>query len=237
MESYQLSNENLSILKSMTLGQRIKYFREALRNKSSNKHYYAATEVAKRIGITFQSLSAIENNKTKNPSFEVISNLCKDFDIPIDALTDNFYIQKEPDLVLNVDGEPNMIADVKSNIMEEDNHGFKLGYLMYQHFNNGDIRIIFNQETKTSLSKADLSPALARLIAEIQLLNQSNQFGPEPKYTKENKSPYNSALDVYYDLYHKEKGKYPIGSYSTWKELLANYIEHAKYHTEKKVKE
>jgi|HigsolmetaAR205D_1030408.scaffolds.fasta_scaffold04774_2 transcriptional regulator with XRE-family HTH domain len=222
MNTFQLSDKELSILKSMTLGMRIKYFRNKVRSNSENKQAFSATEVAKRIGISFQALSAIENDKTKNPSFDIISNLCKELSIPIDALTDEFYINK-PDLIFTQNDRPIMIAEVKTPSIHEDND-FKVGYLMYQKFGNGDVRITVNEETSQSIDEDDFVNVLARLLSEIQLTNELAKNKAKPKYSSDNKNPYNKALDIFFSMQRKDKD-FPIFSAETWKNFFSKNKE------------
>jgi len=218
MNTFQLSDKELSILKSMTLGMRIKYFRNKVRSNSENKQAFSATEVAKRIGISFQALSAIENDKTKNPSFDIISNLCKELSIPIDALTDEFYINK-PDFIFTQENEPVLIAETKTPSGEENNR-FKVGYLMYQKFNNGDVRIVVNEETANSIDENNFVYTLARLLSEIQLTNEQAKDNGEPKYSLDNKSPYNKALDIFFSIQRKDQN-FPTFSSDTWRNFFS----------------
>lgn len=222
MNTFQLSDDDLTILKSMTLGMRVKYFRNKIRSISDNKQAFSATEVAKKIGISFQSFSAIENDKTKNPSFDIISNLCKELGIPIDALTDEFYTNK-PDLIITQKNEPIMIAEVKTPSIHENNN-FKVGYLMYQKFNNGDVRIVVNEETANSIDEENFINIMARLLAEIQLTTEQIKGNAEPKYSSDNRNPYNKALDIFFSIQRNEID-FPKFSAETWTKLFSKFKE------------
>jgi transcriptional regulator with XRE-family HTH domain len=77
-------------LASMEMGQRIRYLRELLRNLYDKKGF-TTVEVAERVQIKQQSLTAIELGETKNPKFMVIYGLSRAFNVPMEAFTDDFY--------------------------------------------------------------------------------------------------------------------------------------------------
>lgn len=222
MNTFKLTDKDLSLLKSMTLGLRIKYFRSKVRSISDNKKAFSATELAKRIGISFQALSAIENDKTKNPSFEIITSLCKELNIPIDALTDEYYISK-PDLIITQKDGPILIAEAKTPSVQNNDH-FNVGYIMYQKSSNGVVRIIVNEETTNSVDENDFINLMARLLSEIQLTNEQAKGNVEPKYSSDNRNPYNKALDIFFSIQREDK-YFPTFSSEAWKKYFSKNKE------------
>lgn len=221
MYSYELKNEDYSKLKSMTLGMRIKYFRNKIRSLTDNKQAFSATEVAKRIGISFQSLSAIENDKTKSPSFEVITSLCKEFGIPIDALTDEYYKNHKPDLVISSKDEPLLIAEIKTPQMESRKDEFSLGFLMYQRFKDG-VRVIFNEETINNVDDNQFINIMAKLLSDLQLTNEQLKNNTTHKFSTDNESPYNKALKIFHSISRKEQFYASIPK-DEWSNLLLRF--------------
>ncbi|KKE78279.1 XRE family transcriptional regulator [Bacilli bacterium] len=233
MNSYHLNEKDYELLKTMTLGKKVRYFRNLMSNLHS-KSRFSTAELAKRIGVTPQSLTSIEREETKRPSFDVIQKLSKELNVPIDVFTDDFYLERDrSDITLHQNNSTYSVQVKFPSTNDSDN--FQIGYLLYQHLEGDEVRIILHEKPNGTFDNSQLINVLAQQLSTIELNNILLNKEDVLTYSTNTKSPYSRALEVYRDLYQKEK--HPIGSYSTWQELLANYNEHAKYHTKMKVKE
>lgn len=65
-------------------GSRVKQLR--LERYKKYGRYWSINSLAKRIGISAQALSLIENGKTKNPNMEIIKKLSIEFNVSTDYL-------------------------------------------------------------------------------------------------------------------------------------------------------
>lgn len=66
----------------MTLGERIRHYREAAG--------LSQREVEKKTGIKREYLSKLENNKLKNPTYDTLTKLANGLEIdPVVLITDN----------------------------------------------------------------------------------------------------------------------------------------------------
>ncbi|ACV63771.1 transcriptional regulator, XRE family [Desulfofarcimen acetoxidans DSM 771] len=78
---------------NLTFGERIRFLRLEL--KKQDKKKYSLQNVANRIGVTKQSLSLIERQKIKNPSFAVLNRLAADLGVTVDYLLTGISGNKE----------------------------------------------------------------------------------------------------------------------------------------------
>jgi transcriptional regulator with XRE-family HTH domain len=215
-----LSEEEKEQLRAMTLGERVKFFREKLSTTNTDKKF-STREVAKRLQMAPQTLNAIERGDIKKPAFEFIHKLSKDFNIPIEAFTDEYYESKNtPDVIINYEDGSQVIFDVKTSSQEKKSK-YKIGYMMYQLFDDGKLRIILNELSKGYLNEDDLIHILSQQFATIQLNNELLSKKVIHRYSTDNKSPYNKALDLYFSLL-KEPEKYTIVNKNAWDKLLEN---------------
>jgi len=89
-----INSIEFDLLKNSSIGGRIKFLRKKLMDRVTTVPY-TSNSISKRTGIAVQTLSSIERGDSKKPSFSVINALAKDFSVPLDVFTDEYYEGEE----------------------------------------------------------------------------------------------------------------------------------------------
>ncbi|UQZ84553.1 Helix-turn-helix domain protein [Paenibacillus konkukensis] len=161
-------------LKMSTLGERIRFFREKL-GELDPKEDYSTRAIGKRIGVTSQSITAIERGESKNPSFQVILGLAKVLHVPIDTFTDDFYQGDIKLFEIGVhDGDQTAITAEYSELDPALSSDFYFGCYVYQVFQDGRMRFVYCKDTKNSVDYKSFIKSLSRFVAEIELHSLEN---------------------------------------------------------------
>jgi transcriptional regulator with XRE-family HTH domain len=227
MSTYYLNEKDYSLLHSMSLGKKVRYFRNLMSNLDS-KTRYSTAELAKRIGVTPQSLTSIERDETKRPSFEVIHKLSKELGVPMEIFTDDFYETGQlPDISLKKDNK-NYSIQIKASSSQE-SCKYRVGYLLYQYLEDEQIRILLHEETNGAFDNTQLVKILAQQISAIQLNNLINNEDSVTYST--NRSPYDEALSLCSSLETDNKD-YPKISKKVWDMLIRDFYKHAEFITD-----
>ena len=92
--STSINSIEFNLLKNSSLGERIRFLRTKLM-EDIDPVEYTTSAISVRTGIAAQTLTAIERGESKKPSFSVIHALAKDFNVPMDVLTDDYYEESE----------------------------------------------------------------------------------------------------------------------------------------------
>ncbi|CAM3807558.1 hypothetical protein GCM10009865_46560 [Aeromicrobium ponti] len=186
MPALQIDSFDFKYLQNCTLGERLRFFRQKMMQYHPNKDY-TVTSLGKRLRITPQSISAIERGDSKNPSFQVIHKLTKEYRVPLDSVTDEYYQDEGrlftigiPDVVDATDIELDDIETIKYNgniIYENKSDDFfegdsMMGLLLYQSNDNNIIDLIFHRYFKESISDDQLSDIVSRLIFETSSVSR-----------------------------------------------------------------
>jgi transcriptional regulator with XRE-family HTH domain len=92
MKIKKIIESDLERLRTYTLGQRLKFIRESLQELYGGNLSYSINSVAKAIlVISPQGLSAIETDKTNNPTSKTINALAEYYRVPTDIFFDEYY--------------------------------------------------------------------------------------------------------------------------------------------------
>lgn len=89
-----ISSIEFNILKNSSLGERIRFLRTKLMDEV-DPVLYTTNAISNRTGIAAQTLTSIERGESKKPSFKVIHLLAKEFNVPMDVFTDEYYEGEE----------------------------------------------------------------------------------------------------------------------------------------------
>ncbi|MGN7384095.1 helix-turn-helix domain-containing protein [Paenibacillus sp. SAFN-117] len=210
-------------LKKATLGERIRFFREET-GKLSTKEDYSTRAISKRLGVTAQSITAIERGESKNPSFQLIYGLSRELHVPIEAFTDEFYQNDIRLFEIGIDDEDITCAGTKETEIDPAlSANFHFGCYVYQAFQDGRMRFLYSKETKNAVDYKSFVESLARFIAEIEMhsysgeiLELDNILLPPIKHAA---SLFKASLE-----YTKD---FPIFSKNSWNETLNDFLSAA----------
>ncbi|WP_144513067.1 helix-turn-helix domain-containing protein [Bacillus sp. FJAT-22090] len=96
---YQITSSEFNLLKNSTIGERIRFIRHKLMD-NINPGNFTTSAISERTGIAAQTITTIERGESKKPSFGVIHALAKEFKLPMEVFTDDFYEGEEKLLIL-----------------------------------------------------------------------------------------------------------------------------------------
>lgn len=163
-------------LKKSSLGERIRFFREET-GKLSTKEDYSTRAISKRLGVTAQSITAIERGESKNPSFQLIHGLSRELLVPIEAFTDEFYQGDIHLFEIGIDDEAIERQGAQPKELDPAlSANFHFGCFVYQAFQDGRMRFVYSKETKNAVGYRAFVESLSRFIAEIELHSYSGEL-------------------------------------------------------------
>lgn len=189
LSSRQINSLEFQLLAKSSLGERLKFFRMEVKKLEPDKDY-TTTAIAERVGVTPQSISAIERGESKKPSFQLIHKLAREYGIPLEAVTNEFY---EEENLLKI-GHP---IDVDIDLIDfeiVDDSLPSLGILVYQENSEDQIRYVLNEEI-AHVNDLDLVKLLSRFIYELELHKTENSIHISELFRKE--SPFDKSLKLY----------------------------------------
>lgn len=215
-------------LRENTLGERIRFFREET-GKLNTKEDYSTRALSKRLGVTAQSITAIERGDSKNPSFQLILGLANELHVPIAAFTDDFYTG---DINLLEIGLPD--EDERAVLKTEDtgldpalSSNFHFGCYVYQVFKDGRMRIVYSSETKDAVDYRGFIESLSRFIAEIEI----HSLNKEILDTNEIRiSPLQNAIELFKACLEYPNA-FPFILKEAWNRNLNEFVDMQKQHT------
>ncbi|KGX94043.1 hypothetical protein N781_00375 [Pontibacillus halophilus JSM 076056 = DSM 19796] len=222
MKKALLNVKDLSELKQLSIGKRVKYIRETLRKKFGND--FSVKSVTQRINLFSRStLTAIEKGNTKDIYSTYLHGLAKDFGVSLYVFFDDYY----DDLEKSVELAPNIYntaqAAEKSINKNRDLTRMTVNPLFEKEYrikttvtriaSNDDEQDMFIYTSKTKLNNERLFTFLSTII------NQTNSNDvlidpdvsekenlPDPlKLAKEYLNYGNHFLDTF--PWHSKKGK------------------------------
>lgn len=188
MSAIYIDSYDFQFLKDSSLGERLRFFRQRMIQYHGSD--YTITSLGSRLGVTPQSISAIERGDSKNPSFLLVHKLTKEFRVPLDSVTDEFYQGEEklfPIGIPEVDDDPIFIDDedffleditVVSDDDEEhaDENFFDFdetsGLLLYHCYSKDSVKPLFHVHLKDSISDNDFEHLISRLLLETTTLSK-----------------------------------------------------------------
>lgn len=193
MSSRTIDSVEFQLLKSSSLGKRLKYFRNEMKVLQP-KIDYTTSAIAKRIGASPQTITAVERGDSKKPSFYLVSQLTKEYGVPLDAVTDEFYHFEDnlfsigsPDTV-HVDFD---MDDIEFNSAPEKG----LGMVLYEKKGEDMIRLLHHDEINNIKNDVDIVQLLSRFMYEIEMHNTGNSLNLSDLFNK--KSPFEYATNIY----------------------------------------
>ncbi|RUS48850.1 helix-turn-helix domain-containing protein [Cohnella sp. AR92] len=232
MPNRQINKGEFEQLKLMELGMRIRFLREQMGCLYS-KHAFSTTELAKRLEVTPQSLTSIERGETRNPSFKVICQLAKVFNVPIDAFSDEYYAEA-PSRLFHIgfkekdDTSPDSRHGINSDSDVSDysdEQQFGIGLIAYQIFTNNEVRVVMKEESNKNVDTIGFVQLLARLNSEIQMAN-ARSISNNPQYLRDNTNVYNRMLNLQMNIF-KEPSRYPRVSRQDWNAILQKMMRNS----------
>ncbi|SFA93639.1 hypothetical protein SAMN04488072_1046 [Lentibacillus halodurans] len=111
MKPVMITSLEFDLLKNSPIGERVRLLRNKLMN-DVDEAFYTANAISKRTGIAAQTITSIERGESKKPSFSVIHSLAKDFYVPIEVFTDEYYEISEKLFSVGKPEEPIDITDL-----------------------------------------------------------------------------------------------------------------------------
>lgn len=189
LSSRQINLLEFQLLAKSSLGERLKFFRMEVKRLEPDKDY-TTTAIAERVGVTPQSISAIERGESKKPSFQLIHKLAREYGIPLEAVTNEFYAEEN----LFKIGHPIDIDIDFTNFEIVDDFVPTIGILVYQENSEDQIRYVLNEEIAL-VNDLDLIKLLSRLIYELELHKMDNSINISELFR--NESPFDKSIKLY----------------------------------------
>ncbi|WP_310551790.1 helix-turn-helix domain-containing protein [Paenibacillus glufosinatiresistens] len=155
-------------LKENPLGGRIRFFREET-GKLSQKEMFSTRAISKRIGVSAPSITAIERGESKNPSFQLVTGMARELNLPIEVFTDEFYGEELKLFEIGISD------DIKSTVTTQEQadpslaSNFQFGCYVYQLFHDGSMRFVYSKGATNPVDYAAFIESLSRFVTEIEL--------------------------------------------------------------------
>ncbi|WP_099159029.1 helix-turn-helix domain-containing protein [Virgibacillus ndiopensis] len=189
MPAIYIDSYDFQYLKKCSLGERLRFFRQQMIQHHGSD--YTITSLGSRIGVTPQSISAIERGDSKKPSFQLVHNLTQEYRVPLESVTDEFYIGKETLFTIGIPDDPIIIDDEdfefeeteEENVVidDEDENYFDFddtkGILLYHCLNRNEIEPIYHTHFKEDISDDEMKHLISMLLLETTSLSKENFEG------------------------------------------------------------
>ncbi|MFB6466470.1 helix-turn-helix domain-containing protein [Cytobacillus sp. Hz8] len=189
MKKVTLNKPNLSDLRELSIGKRIRYIREHLQKECGNA--FSGKSVANRIQLFSQStLTTIERDKSKDVPSKVLYAISKDFGADLYMFFDDYYQQntyESVDLIpplYNSDpnDEPNAGTDHTENqqvsganpLLENE---YTIKTMVSKVASNHDEQLTFIFKSRVKYSEQHLFYLLSQIISQINTLDVSIEPG------------------------------------------------------------
>ena len=196
-------------LKTCELGDRLKFFRKEVGKLHSLKSY-TITAMSERIGVSHQTVIAIERGDSKKPAYQLMYKITQDLGIPFEALTDEFY---QGGFRLITIGEP-----IQSDISNRDDASLSfIGAIIYQIFTDGMMRFIHDFQSSQPMNKEQFISTLSRFITEFESHKKTEELFHQPH-------PMVKAATLYNER-DKYPNAFPIFPRSEWNVHHNNFIK------------
>ncbi|WP_010499705.1 helix-turn-helix domain-containing protein [Paenibacillus elgii] len=193
MEKRSIAFTEYNELASMSLGQRIRFIRKLVGEMHGNGGF-STTELAKKVGVKPQSLTAIERDEVTNPSFKSIVGISRHLGVSAEVFEDAYYQNPIPEMFSIGLGEEDVVIDKRR--IPEDEVRFRLAMTVSQVFPDGNRKEVLSQETECEVDPKDFVSVMARILTEIEVLNQT--IGSKtPRYSTDESNQFNRALSLY----------------------------------------
>ncbi|WP_017187706.1 helix-turn-helix transcriptional regulator [Alkalibacillus haloalkaliphilus] len=196
MSNRKIDSVEFHLLKRSSLGQRLKYFRNEAKALQPQVDY-TTPAIAKRVGVSPQTITAIERGESKKPSFYLINQLAKEYGVPLETITDEFYESEErlfsigTPTSVEVDFDLSELDDAEV-ITEPDK---ALGIILYDKKDENTARLLLREEIANFDNDIDLVQLLSRFIYEIEVHKSETSLDLAKLFKK--LSPFEYATNLY----------------------------------------
>ncbi|GGG07045.1 MULTISPECIES: helix-turn-helix domain-containing protein [Paenibacillus] len=208
-------------LKESTLGERIRFFREEV-GKLNAKSDYTTKAISERLGVTPQSITAVERGDSKNPSYQLVYGLTKELNISLDVLNDDFYRGEIKTFTIGCSelkpaSQQSSSAERQSDLPSD----FHFGCYIYQLFPNGRMRFIYNKDTVNTVDHKTFIDCLARFIAEVEMHSRSGDLFDDA--IADHPSPLHHAIELF-KASIEHPNVFPLFPIKDWNQLYNDFL-------------
>ncbi|WP_159887568.1 helix-turn-helix transcriptional regulator [Paenibacillus puerhi] len=200
-----LMSKELEELKYSSLGERLRFYRKEV-GKLNLSRSYTTTAMSERVGVSHQTIVAIERGDSKKPAYQLIYKITKDLGIPFDALTDEFY---QGELKVITIGEPLASSGEGESALSY------FGGIFYQLYTDGMMRFIHDIHSKQPLDREQFIASYGRIINELE-------SSAKIDYLVQSTHPTVRAAN-HYDALVKQPGGFPLFPQSAWNEVQNSF--------------
>ncbi|MGG4179275.1 helix-turn-helix transcriptional regulator [Virgibacillus pantothenticus] len=189
MPKIHIDTYDFQYLKKSTIGERLKFFRHHIMQYSHNSDDFTITALGSRLEVSPQTISSIERGSSKNPSFLLVHKLTKEYGVPLESVTDEFYMNEDklfaigkPEETLFIDDYNFIIEDTDEysaviNDENEKNENFfdfdeTKGILLYNFLGRNEIEPMYHIQFKDDISDDELERLVSRLLLETTTLSK-----------------------------------------------------------------
>ncbi|WP_036689153.1 helix-turn-helix domain-containing protein [Paucisalibacillus globulus] len=186
MSAINIDSYDFKHLKECTLGERLRFFRQHMVQYHGSD--YTITSLGSRIGVAPQSISAIERGDSKNPSFQLIHKLTQEYRVPLESVTDEFYLGEErlfsigiPEVIetdIDFDDVDELVIAVEDNESNDDEIYFDFddtkGILLYHCLGKNEYKPIYHIHFKEDITDYEMESLISRMLMETTSLTQGN---------------------------------------------------------------
>ncbi len=194
MSVIYITSFDFHVLSNLSLGGRLKFFRQHLMQYEEDMDLYTIKAIAERLKLTPQAISAVERGLSKNPSFGLIHKLVKEYNVSMDTLTDEYYQGEEKLFSIGKSDESDdedlefedweVINDIEPKKIntgywdpEKNDYALptpSIGVLLYQYTHNKHFDVLYKNAISKNFNETDLQKLLVRLDLDIALFNSSD---------------------------------------------------------------
>lgn len=189
MPKIHIDTYDFQYLKKSTIGERLKFFRHHIMQYSHNSDDFTITALGSRLEVSPQTISSIERGSSKNPSFLLVHKLTKEYGVPLESVTDEFYMNEDklfaigkPDEPIVIDDEDFIIDDIEeysvviNDEKDEDKTFFDFdetkGILLYNCLGRSEIEPIYHIQFKEDITDDEIEHLISRLLLETTTLSK-----------------------------------------------------------------
>jgi len=174
MVAIYIDSFEFSYLKEIDLGQRLRFFRQKCM-QYGGESLYTTTALAERLNVTPQTISAVERGISKKPSFSLIHELTKEYYVPLEAVTDEYYEGKEQLFSI---GKPQALEidleDDEDDFVILDRKNPTTGLLLFNCNNEDNYEILYVNHFSKPMIDSEISKLSMRLAVESSMISNDN---------------------------------------------------------------
>ena len=186
LAAIKIDSTDFQYLKHCTLGERLRFFRQKMMQYYGVENF-TTTALGERLNVTSPTISAIERGASKNPSFLAVTELIKEYNVPMESVLDDYYDGDEKFFSI---GKPNVIEtdidldefdelyingvpiDLSNKDIEDADDFFntesRAGVLYYEIYDTDIISPIYHRHINLDLNEKDTVELISRLIFDTE---------------------------------------------------------------------